>query len=674
MLGDGNDEDNDDDVTEEVAAPTKKKSKKKKKKGNKTIAAKEEDEPVQLAAEEAEVANAEGGVTVDETTTAEQDQTTPSEGNSTSKNKSKNRKKGKGKGKKAVDEEEDDIDALVDRINSMGSESPKPEADSAIDSTPASKRILSFDRQDLDPDRELKRLFGGLLTRGDIRSVNKSLGKEGGSGGGHGAGRGKGRGGIKPRSSVAAARKFALVNPKPEWPPVGPGITMEHLGLRDGAQYYKLQWSPMYRDIQGQFYTLVASHDPRTLQQLLMINPYHVDTLLQLSQVCLQTGDYHTAGDLVERCMYAFGCGMHPSFMANLHDEGNARLEYDGEENKSLFLTLFRYIQILGRRGCPNTALNWCKLLLTLDPSDPLYVSMIIDYYALKSRSFTYLLQLYFTSEKWTTLPVGAMPNFKYSVALAKFHLEQKASSSSKTEATLSGSDVVSQSPPSDDLLQEALIMFPSVLLPLVKKAKVDLPPALAEHGYLSSTPPVALDHLITLFVERNAPLWGSPEVAVWLRAGVSRIIDRVNAASLRTQIEQAREVVMHHYAVPPNTFHHLLLSEYADAISSLPPEVAEAYRGALGVPDAPRNPQQVQQLLGANGHDGGLGYMIYEQAGQQQGPQAIPLPTANPLALFLRTLMPWMPVPNTGEVDPNFIAEQLAEYADFEDGEDEDW
>lgn len=52
-----------------------------------------------------------------------------------------------------------------------------------------------------------------------------------------------------------------------------------------------------------------------------------------------------------------------------------------------------KYIDILGRKGCSRTALECCKLLLSLSPeNDPYGVLLRIDYYAIRSREYEYLI------------------------------------------------------------------------------------------------------------------------------------------------------------------------------------------------------------------------------------------------------------------------------------------
>jgi hypothetical protein len=78
---------------------------------------------------------------------------------------------------------------------------------------------------------------------------------------------------------------------------------------------------------------------------------------------------------------------------------------------------------MLGREGCSRTALECCKFLLSLDPTDPMFVVFIIDYYAIRSEQYEYLLKL-FTCPELQQKNLSYLPNFCYSIALAKFHLE----------------------------------------------------------------------------------------------------------------------------------------------------------------------------------------------------------------------------------------------------------
>jgi len=55
---------------------------------------------------------------------------------------------------------------------------------------------------------------------------------------------------------------------------------------------------------------------------------------------------------------------------------------------------LVKYIDVLGRKGCCRTALEFCKLLLGLNPKDDTHgVLLRIDYYANRAKESEYLLE-----------------------------------------------------------------------------------------------------------------------------------------------------------------------------------------------------------------------------------------------------------------------------------------
>jgi len=54
---------------------------------------------------------------------------------------------------------------------------------------------------------------------------------------------------------------------------------------------------------------------------------------------------------------------------------------------------LVKYIDVLGRKGCSRTALEYCKLLLGLNPKQDTHgVLLRIDYYAIRAKEYNFLL------------------------------------------------------------------------------------------------------------------------------------------------------------------------------------------------------------------------------------------------------------------------------------------
>lgn len=80
-------------------------------------------------------------------------------------------------------------------------------------------------------------------------------------------------------------------------------------------------------------------------------------------------------------------------------------------------LALFRYIQLLARRGSHRTALEFCKALYAVQPEDPLGVLLIMDYHALKANC----LDVVFSLAKDRIQSGALLPNLAFSLALARF-------------------------------------------------------------------------------------------------------------------------------------------------------------------------------------------------------------------------------------------------------------
>lgn len=60
---------------------------------------------------------------------------------------------------------------------------------------------------------------------------------------------------------------------------------------------------------------------------------------------------------------------------------------------RAFFITLFKHLIFVGGRACYRTALELCKVLLSLDPEgDPLAVVLILDFYALRAKEYDWLI------------------------------------------------------------------------------------------------------------------------------------------------------------------------------------------------------------------------------------------------------------------------------------------
>ncbi|KAL2041233.1 hypothetical protein N7G274_006178 [Stereocaulon virgatum] len=361
------------------------------------------------------------------------------------KAKSKSKKKKKKKKTKAAENPEassksidkinkapelDEIDLALKSLSKDTKDDPSTSTRVKIDEANIQLyRLLAVESKHLNALNEMKRLFGNAVLENEDEAAGaprrrgrgpQQLDLGAALAGRHSpASRGQGLAGL-------ALRRNPFILGKEEWPkaPSG-GLGMELVEkMEDGTVEYRFVHSTTYQDVQRQFETCVESMDPQRMIQLLQFNPYHISTLLQVSEIAKQQGDHSVSGDLLERALFSFGRSVHSSFTAALA-EGKARLDFRRPENREFWLAAWRYTTNLGQRGTWRTAYEWAKLILSLDPEgDPYCVALVLDQLALRGGQSDNYLELskcrFFNDNLWEN-----RPNVRISSALAQFKLKQ---------------------------------------------------------------------------------------------------------------------------------------------------------------------------------------------------------------------------------------------------------
>uniref|UniRef100_A0A667YMA4 Transcription factor 25 (basic helix-loop-helix) n=1 Tax=Myripristis murdjan TaxID=586833 RepID=A0A667YMA4_9TELE len=414
---------------------------------------------------------------------------------STSRDKVKKKKKKRKTKMTSEDIQEDgaddDIDALLETIEQSNGVTVQNAGCGSSDN----RSVIYVEHRNLNPETELKRYFGARAVLGDQR----------------------------PRQRQRQFHRSTwMASPKDTWPRFSrPGISMTLLQSKDGLQYFTFEHSRDYQQVQFKFLDAVESMDPNNIVTLLQMNPYHIDSLLQLSDVCRIQEDQEMARDLIERALYSFECAFHPLFSLT---SGTCRLDYLRPENRAFYLAVYKHMMFLEKRGCPRTALEYCRLILSLDPdSDPLCMLLLIDFLTLRSREYHSLLRLYQDWEEYRNL--SQLPNFAFSVALSHFHLsEQEDIDPEESEKHRHKADL---------MLQNALIMFPGVLMPLLDLCTVQPDAAVSSHAFFGPKSQMgqspALAELIGLYVGRTHTLWREGGVMLWLEQCVKQVLHRVD-------------------------------------------------------------------------------------------------------------------------------------------------
>lgn len=439
---------------------------------------------------------------------------------------------------------EDDFTRTVKEVDKLfgGGEFEKSENSPAVANSVAggsgagAKSLLSVQHKNLNPQYEMKRMFGSKVVA-DQQNKRRNN-----------------------RGAPRILKSTYLVNPKDNWPPVGKsGIYMnlvqapeQPLGgsgskaVEKNVVYFAFEHSPSYRQIQQKFLQAVESMDSDNIIKIINQHPYHVDSLIQLSELCKMSEDHAMASELIDHALFALESSFHTMFSLT---QGNCRLDYRRQENRALFVTLFKHSQYLESRACSRTALEVAKLILTFDPvSDPLAIILIIDYYAIRAKQYEWLAQLY---DEWeATNNLSQLPNMAYSYALALFHLK-------RTEQA-------------DRALQYALLMFPAVLRMLLDELSIQPDPRVSGHTYFGTATydkaTVALQQLTAMYVCRSKLVWRDAEILPWLERNVTAVLDRVDAKDDIVAEYTAKR--NQRYMNPPRAIlRHIVLSDFKEKV-----------------------------------------------------------------------------------------------------------
>ncbi|CCH44124.1 hypothetical protein BN7_3682 [Wickerhamomyces ciferrii] len=314
--------------------------------------------------------------------------------------------------------------------------------------------LLKINPKDLDPDTEFKNLFGNLSAEAledadsttstsvppEILQQIKRLSKVV-----------RGWGGRDRRSIPGTTRKLILTKIRDDWIPTNTkDLSMEELSLKEiadnkasetedwidvikedvkklskyGIKQYKFERGPESKIANSQFYaSVVVRPNHENLIQALNRFPYHVETILQVALILIRQGDKSNSNGLVERALFAFDRGFKQNFdLCN----GLTRLPFNYYLNRQFYLAIFRYIEVLVKKGTLFTAFTYAKLLLSLSPADdPFGTRYFIDFYAIISGENKFLIDfvdspLVKTYSQWYT------PGLAYSAALAFLNLKNE--------------------------------------------------------------------------------------------------------------------------------------------------------------------------------------------------------------------------------------------------------
>jgi hypothetical protein len=505
--------------------------------------------------------------------------------------KKKKKKKSKGKsgggtpgtpaqqGSGQKDEPMDEIDAALKQLSASGKSAGNTAA-GANDAINEASKLLAIDTHHLHAQNEMRRLFGrAALEGGDDDDQgpgnaggNRRQQRRGQQVGLAQALRGqRGQGGRAGGLGSLGLRRNIFIQGKEEWPvATGGGLGMEVVEKNaDGTVEYRYVHNRAYQDVQSQFESCVASMDPNRLVVLLQHNPYHISTLLQVSEIAKQESDHATSGDLLERALFSLGRAVHSTFAKNLA-EGKARLDFNRPENREFWLASWRYMQNLSMRATWRTVYEWAKLLLSLAPQeDPYAIWLVLDQYAIRSQQSLDYINI---SRNPTFKTVhNNLPNVQLSQSLAEY----RAGNKSKGQQALF----------------TAIGRFPWMVARLMQELSLDPPPAV-----WGKSPRTDREKLhAELYAVRAKDLWNTPEICDFLVETASALPPDMPSAAPDTAditLDEARHVLLSEtpalIALVPREF----TAQLTSTADPLPPPTSIASYETTSQPQAGHMPR----------------------------------------------------------------------------------
>ncbi|ENH72946.1 hypothetical protein FOC1_g10009682 [Fusarium oxysporum f. sp. cubense race 1] len=289
----------------------------------------------------------------------EEDVTEVKQPSTSGKSKKKKNKKKKSKAKAAAPEEdEDEIDKAMRELNIKTS---TPANTSTSENTAAQTRrineLLSINPYHLKANNEMRSLFGRDVIESaaaeeeqerNRRPMQREVDLETFLRGPPGA----------PKLPEVSLRRNVFIQGREHWPKQSAGgLTMKEVAKAED----------------GSFTDSIAKQDQN--QAL--------------------------AAELCERALFTFGRVTTNAFRQNI-EQGKARLDFRRPENRQFWLAGYHYLKSLVRKGTNRTALEWAKLLYSLDPSDPYAMRHFIHWLAIRAHESQWLIDFVEELEKTT--------------------------------------------------------------------------------------------------------------------------------------------------------------------------------------------------------------------------------------------------------------------------------
>ena len=284
---------------------------------------------------------------------------------------------------------------------------------------------------------------------------------------------------------------------------------------------FSFEMSKGYLKLYQNYLLCIESNDPGLLHDFSNKYPFHIEALYQLCLIYKMQAKYEQVYQILERILYSFQLSFHHQFSPIGR---NANIDMNSTSlNKVFFKSLFMMIDCLGRKGCYRTALEYVKFLLCLDFKDPMGCLLLIDFYSLSTKKFSYFIYFCenFMKEYYTQHKLLILPTTIYSLALSKAMLSNNFQISeqdvNKAFAINNIYQIAEES--GNVILLVAVSTFPLVAKSLFTKVA-------PTYEFTAVNENIAFDYsvLAEIYSTRNLELWRNENCIAWLKQAAQEV------------------------------------------------------------------------------------------------------------------------------------------------------
>ncbi|KAF4453208.1 hypothetical protein F53441_4081 [Fusarium austroafricanum] len=421
--------------------------------------------------------------------------------------KKKNKKKKKAKAA-TPEEDEDEIDKAMKELNITTSKSGhKTSEENTAAQTRRINGLLSINPYHLKAGNEMRNLFGRDVIESaqqeeeqerNRRPMQREVDLETFLRGPPNA----------PKLPEVSLRRNVFIQGREHWPKESAGgLTMKEVAKAEDGSWaeYAYVHDQNYDGLQAFFFACVQIGDPQRMILLLKESPYHVSTLLQVSSIAKQDQNMALAAELCERALFTFGRVTTNAFRQKL-EQGKARLDFRRPENRQFWLAGYHYLKSLIRKGTYRTALEWAKLLYSLDPKDPYAMRHFIHLLAIRAHEASWLID--FVEELEKTTDNRDSIYLRQTLVLAYLQLGDTARATEE--------------------LENGLRRVPWLYSGLFQELNLDIPPSI----WGISADSNSRSFWVELYITQAKDIWNNPQ-AITVLEKTAKSLEKVNASVL---------------------------------------------------------------------------------------------------------------------------------------------